>query len=119
MNITKQKLEDVEERMRAQGTLNQSPKRTEQREVIQKYFERYSLYSYERYWSKINEKKSHTDTMQGTWRRLKDREKMLLAVRVKRQIQIKERIILTASLQQQESYKELKETNLHWDSSSH
>ena len=42
-----------------------------------------------------------------------------MAVRVKRHIEIKERIILTASLQQQELQEKLKETNSPLDSSHH
>lgn len=42
-----------------------------------------------------------------------------MAVRVKRHIEIKERIILTASLQQQEPQEKLKETNSPLDSSHH
>lgn len=45
--------------------------------------------------------------------------KIFTAVTVKRHIQIKERIILTASLQQEEPEEKLKETNSPLDSSDH
>ena len=61
----------------------------------------------------VNETKIPLGHSIGKPEKPEQEEKVALAVRVGRRIQIREKIILTASLQEQESYKETKQLTLN------